>query len=199
MEVNHMSDEKWKNVRIHPTAIVEDGAKIGEGTSIWHHAHVRTNTELGKNCILGKDVYIDAGVKIGHNVKIQNRVSVYHGVTVGNNVFLGPHMVFTNDLYPRAFNQEWKITETKVEDGVSIGANSVIVCGVTLGEFCMIGSGSVVTKDVPPHALVFGNPARLRGYVCKCGLTKFPIPEGKVDTSKFVCENCERIMKGWVK
>ena len=193
--------EERKNVRIHPTAIVEDGAKIGEGTSIWHHAHVRTDSELGKKCILGKGVYIDAGVKIGDGVKIQNRVSVYHGVTVGNNVFLGPHMVFTNDLYPRAFNPEWKTIETKVEDGVSIGANAVIICGITLGKFSMIGSGSVVTKDVPPHALVFGNPAKIRGYVCKCGLKRFSADDEPKnnDYSKLVCENCERILKGWVK
>lgn len=193
--------EERKNVRIHPTAIVEDGAKIGEGTSIWHHAHVRNNSELGRGCVLGKGVYIDTGVKIGHNARIQNRVSVYQGVIVGNNVFLGPHMVFTNDSFPRAFNQEWKIVKTLVKDGVSIGANAVIICGLTLGEFCMIGSGSVVTKDVPPHALVYGNPARIHGYVCKCGLKKFPLPEKgeKVDTNKFVCKSCDRIMKGWVE
>ncbi|MHA1742885.1 N-acetyltransferase [Candidatus Heimdallarchaeota archaeon] len=194
-------NKNYKNVKIHPTAIVEDDVEIGEGTSIWHHAHVRKNAHLGKKCILGKGVYVDAEVTIGDGVKIQNRVSIYHGVTIGNNVFLGPHVVFTNDLYPRAFNQEWKIVKTKVEDGVSIGANSVIICGITLGKFAMIGSGSVITKDVPEHALVFGNPARIRGYVCKCGLKVFPKPpEGeKVDVSKFVCENCERILKGWVK
>lgn len=193
--------EDRKNVRIHSTAIVEDGAKIGEGTSVWHHAHVRNNSELGKGCVLGKGVYIDTGVKIGHNVKIQNRVSVYQGVIIGNNVFLGPHMVFTNDFYPRAFNPEWKIVETIVKDGASIGANVVIICGLIIGEFCMIGSGSVVTKDVPPHALVYGNPARIHGYVCKCGLKKFPLPKKgeKVDTTKFLCENCDRIMKGWVE
>jgi acetyltransferase-like isoleucine patch superfamily enzyme len=193
--------EKYPNVRIHETAIVEDGAEIKEGTSIWHHAHVRRGVKLGKNCILGKGVYIDADVTIGDGVKIQNRVSVYHGVTIGNNVFLGPHMVFTNDSYPRAFNQEWKTVETKVEDGASIGANAVIICGITIGKFSMIGSGSVVTKDVPAHGLVYGNPAKLRGYVCKCGLTKFPLPTdgSEVDTSKFVCENCEKTLKGWVK
>ena len=133
-------------------------------------------------------------------MKIQNRVSVYHGVTVGNNVFLGPHMVFTNDFYPRAFNQEWKIVETKVEDGVSIGANAVIICGVTLGKFSMIGSGSVVTKDVPPHGLVYGNPARLHGFVCKCGQKKFPLEEKPEDGNydKFICENCDLILKGWI-
>ena len=199
MEVKKIAEER-KNVRIHPTAIVQDCAIIGEGTSIWHHAHVRTKAVLGKKCILGKGVYIDADVKIGHGVKIQNRVSVYLGVTVGNNVFLGPHMVFTNDIYPRAFNQDWKIVETKVEDGVSIGANTVINCGVTIGKLAMIGSGSVVTKDVPPHALIYGNPAKLKGYVCKCGFKKFPIPPKgeKIDTKKFACEKCEKIMKGWV-
>jgi acetyltransferase-like isoleucine patch superfamily enzyme len=193
--------EERKNVRIHPSAIVEDEAKIGEGTSIWHHAHVRNGSSLGKKCVLGKGVYIDTGVQIGHGVKIQNRVSIYQGVTVGNNVFLGPHMVFTNDIYPRAFNQEWNIIETKVEDGVSIGANAVINCGITIGKFSMIGSGSVVTKDVPPHALVFGNPAKLKGYVCKCGLKRFPIPpkDQKIDVSTFICEKCEKIMEGWVK
>lgn len=161
----------------------------------------KTRSKVGKNCILGKGVYIDADVTIGDGVKIQNRVSVYHGVTVGNNVFLGPHMVFTNDAHPRAFNQEWKTIETKVEDGASIGANAVIICGITIGKFSMIGSGSVVTKNVPAHGLVYGNPAKLRGYVCKCGLSKFPIPTdgSEVDTSKFVCENCEKTLKGWVK
>ena len=180
--------EDRKNVRIHSTAIVEDGAKIGEGTSVWHHAHVRKNSELGKGCVLGKGVYIDTGVKIGHNVKIQNRVSVYQGVIIGNNVFLGPHMVFTNDFYPRAFNPEWKIVETIVKEGTSIGANAVIICGLTIGEFCMIGSGSVVTKDVPPHALVYGNNARINGYVSKFGLKRFTLPKKgeKLDKNKFL-------------
>ncbi|MEA2071535.1 MAG: acyltransferase [Asgard group archaeon] len=191
-----------KNVRIHPTAIVEDEVEIGEGTSIWHHAHVRKGSKLGKKCILGKGVYVDANVTIGNGVKIQNRVSVYHGVTIGNNVFLGPHMVFTNDLYPRAFNQNWETIETQIEDGVSIGANAVILCGISLGKFCMVGSGSIVTKDVPPHALVFGNPAKIKGYVCKCGLKKFPVdmkPNNEEDYAKFKCDKCDKIMEGWVK
>lgn len=190
-----------KNIRIHETAIVEDGAELGEGTSVWHHAHVRKGAKLGKKCVLGKDVYIDADVTIGNGVKIQNRVSVYHGVSIGNNVFLGPHMVFTNDLYPRAFNIEWKVVETKVEEGASIGANAVIICGVTLGKFCMVGSGSVVTKSVPPHAVVYGNPAQIKGYVCKCGLKIFPLKDAPIgnDYSKLKCQNCDRILQGWVE
>ncbi|WP_179192998.1 acyltransferase [Thermococcus litoralis] len=154
---------------VHPTAVVEDGAEIGEGTRIWHFAHVRKGAKIGKNCNIGKDVYIDVGVEIGNNVKIQNGVSVYHGVKVEDDVFLGPHMTFTNDLYPRAFNEDWELVPTLVKKGASIGAHATIVCGVTIGEYAMIGAGAVVTKDVPPFGLVFGNPARLKGFVCYCG------------------------------
>lgn len=156
-------------VFIHPTAEVSKEANIGEGTKIWNLAQVREKAEIGKNCIISKNVYIDTQVKIGNNCKIQNNVNVYHGVTIEDDVFCGPSMVFTNDMFPRACNSNWKITETLVKKGASIGANSTIVCGVTIGEFALIGSGSVVTKDVPPHALVVGNPAKIIGYVCECG------------------------------
>lgn len=155
---------------IHPTAVVEDGAIIGDGTRVWHFAHVRAKARIGRSCNLGKSVFIDAGVSIGDNVKIQNFVSVYHGVTVEDDVFIGPSATFTNDLYPRAFIwSEDRLVPTRVCRGASIGANATIVCGVTIGEYAMIGAGSVVTGDVPAFALVYGSPAEHRGYVCRCG------------------------------
>lgn len=160
---------KWRNVYIHPSAHVSSEASIGEGTKIWHDSQVREGAKIGRNCILGKCVYIDKNVVIGNNVKLENRVSVFQGVTIEDDVFVGPHVVFTNDLRPRAFSRDWEIIETRVKRGASIGANSTIICGITIGEYAMVGAGSVVTRDVPPHALVYGNPARVRGFVCKCG------------------------------
>jgi len=157
------------NVMIHETAEVSEKAVIGDGTKVWNQAQVREGASIGANCIIGKNVYIDAGVQIGSGVKIQNNVSVYAGVTVEDDVFLGPSMTFTNDLYPRAFNPEWQITPTHVCKGASIGAGAVIVCGVTIGAYAMVGAGAVVTKDVPPYTLVVGNPARPVWRVCRCG------------------------------
>lgn len=162
---------------IHPTAAVAADAEIGEGTLIWHHAQVREGSRVGANCIIGKGVYIDTGVVIGDNVKIQNYASVYRGVMIEEGVFIGPHVCFTNDLLPRAINPDgtlkkeadWMVIETRVRRGASIGANSTIRCGVTIGEWAMVGAGSVVTRDVPPYGLVYGNPARLHGFVCPCG------------------------------
>jgi UDP-2-acetamido-3-amino-2,3-dideoxy-glucuronate N-acetyltransferase len=164
-------------VKIHVTADVSDQAKIGAGTAIWHQAQVRAGASIGSNCILGKGVYVDAGVTIGGNVKIQNYVSVYHGVVIEDGVFCGPHCVFTNDKAPRAVNpdgslkkdDDWAVSTTLVRQGASIGAGATIVCGVTIGRWAMIGAGAVVTRDVPDHGLVWGNPARLRGFVCRCG------------------------------
>lgn len=153
----------------HPSAIVDDGASIGEGTSIWHHAHIRGGASIGAGCTLGKNVYVDAEVVLGDRVKVQNNVSVYHGVTIGDDVFLGPSCVFTNDLFPRASNATWTVTPTRVDDGASIGANATVVCGVTIGAWSMVAAGSVVTRDVEPHQLVLGNPARHHGWVCRQG------------------------------
>ena len=154
---------------IHPTAIVDKTATIGDGTRIWHFVHVRENAEIGKECVLADYVYVGRGVKIGNNVKLENRATVYEGVKIENNVFVGPHVTFTNDPIPRSFNTDWKILPTHVKEGSSIGAGTVIVCGVTIGEYTLIGAGSAVTEDMPPHALAYGNPARIRGFVCKCG------------------------------
>ncbi len=184
-------------VKIHPTADVSIHAVVGDGTQIWHEAQVREGARVGKQCRLGKGVYIDANVVVGDHCKIQNRVSVYQGVSIGNRVFVGPHACFTNDLVPRAARPDWKVhpgenkspewevVKTTVEDGASIGANATILCGITIGSYAMVGAGSVVTKDVPPHALVVGNPARLRGYVCECGR--------KLD-DHFSCAHCKKTL-----
>jgi UDP-2-acetamido-3-amino-2,3-dideoxy-glucuronate N-acetyltransferase len=179
------------DVFIHELAVVDDGAKIGKGTRIWHFAHIRDSALVGEGCNIGKGVYIDTKVVIGNNVKIQNGVSVYHGVTIEDDVFCGPHMTFTNDLYPRSFTNTWKVTETLVKRGASVGAHAVIICGITLGEYCMVGSGSVVTKSVPPFGLVRGNPARLVGFVCKCGHPLHEEVEHTADYVKFQCSECE--------
>ncbi len=158
-----------KSIYIDPTANVNDDAEIGEGTKIWINCQVRENTSIGANCIISKDVYIDAGVRIGSNCKIQNSVSVYQGVTIEDDVFVGPNASFTNDKVPRAFNSDWKITDTLVKRGASIGANATIICGIVIGEYAMVAAGSVVTKDVPPFTLVVGNPARPVAKVDKAG------------------------------
>lgn len=153
----------------HPTAVVESD-EIGEGTKIWHFAQVREGARIGRNCVLGKGVYVDEGVEIGSGVKVQNFVSVFKGVKIEDDVLVGPAVTFTNDLYPRAFSWgEEKVVSTVVKKGASIGANSTIVCGVVVGEYALVGAGSVVTKDVPRFGLVYGNPAEFKGFVCYCG------------------------------
>lgn len=157
------------DVFIHSTANISDLAKIGDGTKVWINVQIRENVAIGSNCIISKDVYIDHGVSIGNNCKVQNSVSVYSGVTIEDDVFVGPNVSFTNDKVPRAFNLNWKITPTLVKKGASLGANATIVCGVTIGQYAMIAAGSVVTKNVPDHALVMGNPAKVVAHVCECG------------------------------
>jgi len=165
------------SVRIHPTADVSPQAEIGPGTSIWNQAQVRERARIGPGCIIGKNAYIDAGVAIGANVKIQNNVSVYHGVTVEDGVFIGPHVCFTNDRIPRAVNRDgslkrdddWEVSPILVHSGAAIGANSTVLPGVTIGRWAMVGSGSVVTRDVADYELVVGNPARRLGSACPCG------------------------------
>jgi len=158
------------NVRIDPRAVVDDGAEIGSESSIWHFAHIREGAKIGKKCIIGKDVYVDSGVKIGDRCKVQNGVSIYSGVEIEDDVFVGPHAVFTNDLRPRAnIWNESRLERTTIETGASIGANATIRCGITLGKWCMIGAGSVVTKDVPPHALILGVPGKIIDWVTESG------------------------------
>ncbi len=184
-------------VRVHATAEVSDQAVIGEGTSIWHHCQIRPGAKIGENCILGKGVYVDSDVQIGSNVKIQNYVSVFHGVTLEDGVFVGPHVCFTNDLQPRAINPDgspksatdWVVSPTRICYGAALGANSTIRCGVTIGRWAMVGSGSVVTRDVPDYGLVYGNPARLHGFVCTCG-TRFAEQEVHGDQVTARCPSC---------
>jgi UDP-2-acetamido-3-amino-2,3-dideoxy-glucuronate N-acetyltransferase len=158
------------NFYIHPSAVVDDGASIGDGSKIWHFSHVLTNTTVGKSCVLGQNVMAGPNVVIGDGVKIQNNVSLYAGVTIEDDVFLGPSMVFTNVLTPRAFvERKDEFLPTLIRKGASVGANATIICGVTIGEYAMVGAGAVVTKDVPDHALALGNPARHAGWVSRTG------------------------------
>jgi acetyltransferase-like isoleucine patch superfamily enzyme len=174
----------------HPTAIVESES-IGEGTKIWHFAHVRRNSKIGKGCNIGKSVYIDIGAEVGDNVKIQNFVSVYKGVKIEDDVFVGPSATFTNDLYPRAFIwDEEHVLATRICRGSSIGANATIVCGITIGEYAMIGAGSVVAEDVPSHALILGNPGRQRGWVCRCGRRLNTVLHDDGSKTVYRCSSC---------
>lgn len=160
---------KRENVYLDERSFVSEKAEIGKNSKIWVNSQVRENVKIGKNCIISKDTYIDADVEIGDNVKIQNGVSVYHGVRIEDDVFIGPNATFTNDFYPRAFNEDWDVSPTLVKRGASICANATIVCGNTIGEYAMVAAGSVVTHNVEPFSLVAGNPARVIGQVCKCG------------------------------
>ncbi len=159
------------NYYAHETSVIDPGASIGEGTKIWHFSHVMAGAKIGQNCNLGQNVFVGSKAVIGNNVKIQNNVSVYDSVEIGDDVFCGPSCVFTNVINPRAsVERKSEFRATKVNRGVTIGANATIVCGVTLGEFSFIGAGAVVTKNVEPYALVVGVPAQQTGWVSQCGI-----------------------------
>ena len=184
---------------IHQSAQVDPKAKIGDNAKIWNWVQIRENAEIGENTIISKSVYIDSGVKIGKNVKIQNNVSVYHGVNIEDGVFIGPHVCFTNDKYPRSINpdgtlksaDDWQVSETVIKYGSSIGANATILPGIAIGRFAMIGSGAIVTKDVPDNGLVVGAPGKLIGYVCDCGV-KMNKKQAQAKLSTYQCPKCGR-------
>ena len=161
---------------IHPSAYVDDGARIGADTKVWHFCHVLPGAQIGARCSLGQNVVVMSGTRIGDNVKIQNNVSIYEGVELEDDVFCGPSMVFTNVMNPRSHvSRKHEYRRTLVRRGASIGANATVVCGTTLGEYAFVGAGAVVTRDVPAYAMMAGVPARRIGWMCQCG-EKLPVP-----------------------
>lgn len=176
---------------VHESSYVDEPARIGAGTKIWHFSHIMKNCVIGESCNIGQNVVISPDVTIGRNVKIQNNVSVYTGCILEDDVFCGPSMVFTNVVNPRSHvvrRDEYKAT--RVRRGASIGANSTVVCGITIGQYAFIGAGSVVTQDIPDYALFYGNPARIRGWMCNCGI-KLPMTVDSLNEHA-QCASCGR-------
>ena len=156
---------------VHPSSFVDDGCEIGDGTKIWHFCHIMPRAKIGRDCNIGQNVVVSPDVIVGNNVKVQNNVSLYTGVILEDDVFCGPSMVFTNVVNPRSHvSRKDEFQRTLVRRGASIGANSTIVCGHTIGQYAFIGAGAVVTKDVPDFALIVGNPGRIKGWMCRCGV-----------------------------
>ncbi len=178
-----------KNYFVHESSYVDEGAEIGADTKIWHFCHVMPRAQIGEQCNIGQNVLVSSDVKMGRNVKIQNNVSLYTGVVLEDDVFLGPSMVFTNVMNPRSHvNRKNEYQETLVKRGASIGANATIVCGTSIGRYSFVGAGAVVTRDVPDYALVHGNPARVRGWMCQCGVKLAFVAAGSEETA--TCESC---------
>ena len=170
---------------VHESSYVDEGAEIGAGTKIWHFCHIMPRAQIGERCNIGQNVLVSSDVTLGNNVKIQNNVSLYTGVVVEDDVFLGPSMVFTNVINPRShINRKDQYKTTRVRRGASIGANATVICGITLGEYCLVGAGSVVTHDVPDYALVYGSPARVQGWMCQCG------EQLEFTQDRAVCHSC---------
>jgi UDP-2-acetamido-3-amino-2,3-dideoxy-glucuronate N-acetyltransferase len=174
----------------HESSYIDEGAEIGNGTKIWHFCHIMPRATIGENCILGQNIFVASDTMIGNNVKIQNNVSIYTGVILENDVFLGPSMVFTNVINPRShIERKNEYQTTLVKRGVTIGANATILCGITIGEYAFIGAGAVVTRNTPAYALLFGNPARIKGWMCQCGLRLNFETHDDIETA--ICSACE--------
>ena len=179
---------------VHPTAEVAESASLGAGCRVWRNAHVREDAVVGDGCIIGAGVYVGAGVRLGRNCKVQNDALLYEGLRLEDGVFVGPQVCFTNDYLPRAVNpdlslksaEDWEVGQTLVREGASVGAQSVVVTGVSIGRWALVGAGSVVTRDVPDHALMYGQPARLKGWVCFCARRL------RVEGARGWCAVCER-------
>jgi len=169
----------------HPSALVES-KEIGAGTRIWAFAHIMSGAQIGINCNIGDHCFIESKAQVGNNVTIKNHVAIWEGVTLEDGVFIGPNVSLTNDERPRSRNPRWLLSETKIKEGATIGANATVLCGLTIGDFAFVGAGSVVTRDVPPYGLVYGNPARLRNYVCRCA-EKLVFSKGRAS-----CQKCYR-------
>lgn len=197
LSLESISDGDKKGCYIHPSSIIDQPCSIGKGTKVWHYSHIMKGAKIGKNCNLGQNVLIASKAVICDNVKIQNNVSIYEGVTLENDVFCGPSVVFTNVINPRScVNRKNEYRKTLIKQGASLGANSTIVCGHIIGEYAFVGAGAVVTKDIPDYALVYGNPARLQGWMCQCGI--------KLNTSgkNIKCASCSKeyaLSKGKLK
>jgi UDP-2-acetamido-3-amino-2,3-dideoxy-glucuronate N-acetyltransferase len=173
---------------VHPSSFVDEGCEIGDGTKIWHFCHIMPRARIGRGCNIGQNVVVSPDVVVGNNVKIQNNVSLYTGVILEDDVFCGPSMVFTNVVNPRSHvSRKDEYRQTLVKRGASIGANSTIVCGNTIGRYAFIGAGAVVTKDVPDHALIVGNPGRITGWMCSCGVK---LAAGKEPPASATCAAC---------
>lgn len=165
-----MSEKIKENFFVHKSSYIDDAVTIGAGTKIWHFCHIMSDAKIGKDCSFGQNCVIGPKVRIGNNVKVQNNVSIYEGVELEDDVFCGPSMVFTNVINPRShLSRRHEYKKTILRRGSTIGANATIVCGHEIGEYSFIAAGAVVTKDIPPYALVMGNPARIKGWVCQCG------------------------------
>ncbi|MFA7677716.1 MAG: acyltransferase [Candidatus Omnitrophota bacterium] len=185
-----MKNKSAEKYFIHHSSYIDKDVQIGQGTKIWHFSHILKGSKIGKSCVIGQNVAIGPDVKIGNNCKIQNNVSVYKGVTLESEVFVGPSAVFTNVYNPRAFiERKDEFMPTLVKKGATIGANATMICGITIGKYAFVGAGAVITKNVPDYALVYGNPARLRGWICQCGIKL------EFERSTVFCKRCKKHYK----